>query len=310
MSALRGPVVCVAAAFVVLLIACTHDEDPEGARVLWEKVNAGAGFRSWRRAPGFPTRQPSFTAHASEVEVFVNQENRQSPRRPVVSTWPLGSIVVKEGYKGDSQKFVAVIGEARRRLVLGGVRRRRLALRLRTSERASIATTTERATRTGSTARVPALSSDRPAGRQGAGGGPWDYRPGSGRSSSPVCARRGPRRRRSGRIWGLRLELNVPSGGAASTDVSGDAACRQRELGEVSVRRLLDRPDAGENAGKAHDHRGDFHSVGRDVFIPRTVRSNAFDMKDALGRETRSGSRRCAACNGRDRRDRTRTARG
>ena len=54
-------------AIAVALAACGQDEDPEGARALWEKINAAPGFRGWRRAPGYPTRMPSFTAHSKAV---------------------------------------------------------------------------------------------------------------------------------------------------------------------------------------------------------------------------------------------------
>jgi hypothetical protein len=99
----------VIAVALAAAVACGQDDDPEGARVLWDKVNAAPGFRSWRRAPGYPTRQPSFTAHADAVEVFVNQEIANVLDTKAVQTWPLGSIVVKEGFSGSSRKLVAVM---------------------------------------------------------------------------------------------------------------------------------------------------------------------------------------------------------
>ena len=92
--------------------ACGQDDDPEGARVLWEKVNAGAGFRSWERAPGFPTRKPSFTAHSSAVEIFVNDDLAKAfyaPRTTSLTEWPVGSVIVKEGFSGDTRKLVAIM---------------------------------------------------------------------------------------------------------------------------------------------------------------------------------------------------------
>ena len=96
-------------AVLSLLVACNHDEDPEGARILWEKVNAGPGFRSWERAPGFPVRKPSFTAHADAVEIFVSPEVSNVLDTQRVREWPVGSIVVKEGFRGSSRKLVAVM---------------------------------------------------------------------------------------------------------------------------------------------------------------------------------------------------------
>ena len=91
------------------LAACGQDDDPEGARVLWEKVNAGAGFQSWQRAPGYATRKPSFTAHANAVEIFVSPEIGAVLGAKLVTEWPVGSIVVKEGFSGSSRRLVAVM---------------------------------------------------------------------------------------------------------------------------------------------------------------------------------------------------------
>lgn len=92
-----------------VLAACGQDDDPEGARVLWEKVNAGPGFQSWQRAPGFATRRPSFTAHANAVEIFVSPELGAVLGAKVVTEWPVGSIVVKEGFSGSSRRLVAIM---------------------------------------------------------------------------------------------------------------------------------------------------------------------------------------------------------
>jgi hypothetical protein len=106
-------VAAVTAVTVGLTLAgCGQDDDPEGARVLWQKINTGPGFRSWERAPGYPTRKPSFTAHASAVEIFVSPElasTLQRPKDSAVAEWPVGSIIVKEGFSGDSRKLVAVM---------------------------------------------------------------------------------------------------------------------------------------------------------------------------------------------------------
>ncbi|MDB5220272.1 MAG: uncharacterized protein JWO86_8199 [Myxococcaceae bacterium] len=100
----------------VLASACGQDDDPDGARVLWDKVNAGSGFHAWPRAPGYATRKPSFTAHANAVEIFVSPEVSAALAPPstsrAVTAWPVGSIVVKEGFSsvtGGSRKLVAVM---------------------------------------------------------------------------------------------------------------------------------------------------------------------------------------------------------
>lgn len=90
--------------------ACRQNDDPEGARALYAKVTAGAGFRAWRRAPGFPERKPSFTAHANAVEIFVNEPVSEALDGPEpAGEWPVGSIVVKEGFRGKDRVLVAIM---------------------------------------------------------------------------------------------------------------------------------------------------------------------------------------------------------
>ena len=113
-----------AAFLFLLLIGCRQNDDPEGSRALYAKVNAGAGFRAapWRRAPEFPYRKPSFTAHSSEVEIWINEPMAKTldgveppvkvlaPNGDVIrSEWPVGSIVVKEGFSGGDRKIVAIM---------------------------------------------------------------------------------------------------------------------------------------------------------------------------------------------------------
>jgi hypothetical protein len=107
---------CVLAMLVALPAAgCGQDDDPDGARALWTRINAGPGFRTWQRAPAYGTRKPSFTAHASAVEIFVSAEVETAlttPQAPPPGTWPVGSVIVKEGFSsvtGGSRKLVAAM---------------------------------------------------------------------------------------------------------------------------------------------------------------------------------------------------------
>lgn len=87
-----------------------QDDDPAGARALWDKVNAGAGFKAWRRAPGYPERAPSFTAHGNAVDIYVSPEVTSALEgKQKVTSWPVGSIIVKESYAGDTRKLVALM---------------------------------------------------------------------------------------------------------------------------------------------------------------------------------------------------------
>jgi Cytochrome P460 len=108
---MRSVALGLAFAMSLLASACRDDQDPAGARALWSQINAGGTFRAWRRAPGYPERMPSFTAHADAVEIFVSPEVSDALDGPApVAEWPLGSIIVKEGFaRSGSRKIVAVM---------------------------------------------------------------------------------------------------------------------------------------------------------------------------------------------------------
>ena len=100
----------VAFVSVLMVSACgAENDDPGGAGALWSKLTS-ENYTSWQRAPGYPTRMSSHTAHADSVEIFVN---------PVVTTalasstpiteWPVGSVIAKRGYKGTSLHLVAAM---------------------------------------------------------------------------------------------------------------------------------------------------------------------------------------------------------
>jgi len=98
-------------AAAVLIAACGQDDDPNYAKVVYAKINEGAGFRTWRRAPAYPGRTPSFTAHSSEVEIFVNPTVATALNRGAagIREWPVGSMLVKEGFSDDTRTLVAVM---------------------------------------------------------------------------------------------------------------------------------------------------------------------------------------------------------
>jgi hypothetical protein len=112
-----------AVAVALLLSGCRQNDDPDGAKALYAKANEGAGFRAapWRRAPDFPERKPSFTAHSREVEIWVNEpmakaldgieSTRVTNEKGVLvrNEWPVGSIIVKEGFSGDERQIVAIM---------------------------------------------------------------------------------------------------------------------------------------------------------------------------------------------------------
>lgn len=109
-----APALTLTLTLALAVAACGQDDDPEGARVLWDKIHEGEGFRSWPRAPGYAVRRPSFTAHKDAVEIFVNAPvadtlQPATPPAELAREWPVGSIIVKEGYSGAARKIVAAM---------------------------------------------------------------------------------------------------------------------------------------------------------------------------------------------------------
>ena len=98
----------VLAATLAASPACGEDQEPERARALWERIQA-EGYRSWDRAPGYESRQPSRAAHGDAVEIFVNDVVATDLAAPPVDAWSDGATIVKDGYDGGDLCLVAVM---------------------------------------------------------------------------------------------------------------------------------------------------------------------------------------------------------
>ena len=104
-------------ALLVLALAlgpgCADDQDPDGAAELYDRVR-GAGYSTWARAPGYATRQPTSAPHADAVEIFVSDVVREALVGPLGATaWPVGSIIVKDGYAASGELELVAIMEKR-----------------------------------------------------------------------------------------------------------------------------------------------------------------------------------------------------
>ncbi len=97
---------CSAVLASVFVAGCGDDQDPEGAARFWETIQA-EDYRSWARAPGYPGLEPSRAAHGDEVEVWVNDVVEAALADPTTETWPVGSVIVKDGYEGGELCFIA-----------------------------------------------------------------------------------------------------------------------------------------------------------------------------------------------------------
>lgn len=96
----------------LLLAACAgcgDNQQPAAADELWQRIHA-ENYRSWARAPGFPTREPSAAAHGDMVDIYVNDVIAEAlaAKKPL-SAWPDKSLIVKDGFDGDDPHLVAVM---------------------------------------------------------------------------------------------------------------------------------------------------------------------------------------------------------
>ncbi len=96
-------------ALALPLAACGDNQDPAGADTFWDQIHA-APYTKWAGAPGFATRTPSSAPHGDEVIIFVNDVVQSTLDGPGgLTTWPEGSLIVKEGYNGADLHLVAAM---------------------------------------------------------------------------------------------------------------------------------------------------------------------------------------------------------
>lgn len=111
-----GPLALLSLLVLLLAGACGgQDDDPDGAKALWGKINAAPGFQSWARAPNYARRTPSHTAHGRSVDIYVSKEVSGALASPAqgVTTWPVGSIIVKDSYGGGDDRILVAVMERR-----------------------------------------------------------------------------------------------------------------------------------------------------------------------------------------------------
>jgi hypothetical protein len=84
------------------------NQDPEGAKKLLASVRAD-DYQSWTRAPGWPERAPTSAPHSDEVDIYVNDILEMATMTGGTTQWPLGSIVAKDGFRGENLEIVALM---------------------------------------------------------------------------------------------------------------------------------------------------------------------------------------------------------
>lgn len=99
-----------ALASAVVLVACGQNNDPAGAKDLYDRVSAANYRVAWKRAPEFPSRKPSFTDHSDAVEIFVDPNMSKALAGPdPIKQWPIGAIIVKESYANNTLNAFAMM---------------------------------------------------------------------------------------------------------------------------------------------------------------------------------------------------------
>jgi hypothetical protein len=96
---------------VLLLAACGSDKntDEGGARALFTKVQTQK-YRTWQRAPGYEVRRKAGSPHSDEVDIYVNPTIADVLAKKLPGgTWPVGSLIVKDGFKGGALDLVAIM---------------------------------------------------------------------------------------------------------------------------------------------------------------------------------------------------------
>jgi hypothetical protein len=92
-----------------LLVACGDDQEPANARDLYQRIQ-GADYRSWRRPPGYETRQKTSAPHGDSVDIYVNDIVAAAlDAGEPLEAWPEGSLIVKDGFEGDDLELVAAM---------------------------------------------------------------------------------------------------------------------------------------------------------------------------------------------------------
>lgn len=87
----------------------TDPQQTNEAQDFWAKIHT-QGYRARTRAPGHEQRTASSAPHGDSVDVFVNAliaTTLTSGQHP--TAWPVGSIIVKDGFAGGVQTLVAAI---------------------------------------------------------------------------------------------------------------------------------------------------------------------------------------------------------
>ena len=99
----------LAFAGALLLAGCGDNQDDAGARALLQRIRADQ-YHTWDRAPGYEARRPTSAPHSKLVDIYVNDRVAEvlALGEPL-ATWPVGSIIAKDGFDGNDLELIAVM---------------------------------------------------------------------------------------------------------------------------------------------------------------------------------------------------------
>lgn len=81
--------------------------DERGAAELWQRIQT-EDYRSWQRAPGWETRQPTVSAHGQSADIFIDPTMTGALEQDGAD-WPVGSAAVKDSYRGEQLVLIAAM---------------------------------------------------------------------------------------------------------------------------------------------------------------------------------------------------------
>ncbi len=91
-------------------MGCSSDEargDP-GAVQLLANVRADH-YQEWARPAGWEMRRQGVSLHGDQVDIFFNSTMANASNQPGLSEWPVGSQIVKNGYRAAEFTLIAVM---------------------------------------------------------------------------------------------------------------------------------------------------------------------------------------------------------
>ena len=97
----------------LFFMGCGDNQQPAEARALWDQIHS-PDYRTFPRAPGYETRRNAESPHSDKVDIYINDiMNDAIQAGETITEWPLGSLVVKDGWKDNGDLELVAVMEKR-----------------------------------------------------------------------------------------------------------------------------------------------------------------------------------------------------